>query len=117
MKNITLHKQLKKFQDKWFYAEKKLIQQRLDFAKMVNKIPQNRNGLVAYLGENGEIEQMMADLQKEVNKMNTQRLHIMSEFPVDRTSQKDIESTVTPEPENKPTQLESLVTTEPETTA
>jgi hypothetical protein len=79
LKNNTLHKQLKEFHDKWFRAEKDLIQQKLEFSKMVNQIPENREKLGDYL--NVDVEKMISDLIEEDKKMGIKRRHIMDEFP------------------------------------
>ena len=84
MKNNTLHKQLKKFQDMWVNAEVKLMEHKLILAEgateALEQAPENRDELRVYV--NVDLRKMLTDLKSRFLQADNQRRHIMTEFPV-----------------------------------
>ncbi len=90
MKNNTLHKQLKGFQDMWMEAELSLFEHKLVLAEGASGVPENYESVKQYVDV--DLKEMITELKEKFAKVDAQRKHIQKAFPYSK-QERDLAST------------------------
>jgi len=85
LKNNTLHKLLKKFQDGWTSSQLELIEHKLVLAEGACDNPVNYDKVKQYVEV--DLKNMMSDFKENLTKVDAERRHLMEAFPVIRKPQ------------------------------